>query len=200
IASNRFSDTLRAKTALDLQSNAAFIAIGGERSSAAQISEGLRTHTAETNAENDEEIARADAQTPTRQSDGEKRSDFKIVEARSAARYFVSRLNDAIANYKPPITRVSIEMHPKELGLVEVTLIKRGEGLIVSSQSSPQTIALLIAHSGEFRQSLSQIGYDQVELRYDENQSDRQNEDDRRKEERDRRDEESEQDSGIEIA
>ncbi|MDR2153130.1 MAG: hypothetical protein LBO72_09935, partial [Helicobacteraceae bacterium] len=40
IASNRFSDTLRAKTALDLQSNAAFIAIGGERSSAAQISEG----------------------------------------------------------------------------------------------------------------------------------------------------------------
>ncbi|MDR2639536.1 MAG: flagellar hook-length control protein FliK, partial [Helicobacteraceae bacterium] len=132
-----------------------------------------------------------------------RRFEVRTQTARTAARYFASRLNEAIESYKPPITRVSIEMNPKELGKIEVTLIERGDSLIVSTRGEARTIALLIAHSAEFRGALAQNGHDRVDLRYYDNQDNRgdQNGKDRQDKERKRRDQEqSEQDSGIEIA
>jgi hypothetical protein len=128
--------------------------------------------------------------------DTEKRAGVKISAARTAARYFASRLNEAIENYKPPITRISILMRPAELGEVEVTLVKRGEKLIVSTRSSAQTIALLSACGAELRQSLAQAGHSKVELQYRESEGDQSGKD-RQERERGRRENDQKEDNGT---
>ncbi|MDR2033708.1 MAG: flagellar hook-length control protein FliK [Helicobacteraceae bacterium] len=130
----------------------------------------------------DESVSQEERLTSAAQTNP-KRPEVRGEIARYAARFFATRLNEAIENYKPPITRLMIAMNPEGLGEVGVTLITRGDSLIVSSRSAPHTIALLIAHSAEIRQNLAQAGFDRIELQYREDQS---GERDRQKEEREK--------------
>ncbi|MDR1912056.1 MAG: flagellar hook-length control protein FliK [Helicobacteraceae bacterium] len=131
----------------------------------------------------DESVSQEERLTDAAQTNPSKRLEVRGEIARYAARFFATRLNEAIENYKPPITRLTIAMNPEGLGEVGVTLITRGDSLIVSSRSAPHTIALLIAHSAEIRQNLAQAGFDRIELQYREDQS---GERDRQKEEREK--------------
>lgn len=98
-----------------------------------------------------------------------------ILKAKQSLKHFASNLQEAIKDYKPPIHKLSIELNPKELGKVEVTLTQRGENLqiqINSTQSS--TINFFNTHQNELKNILVNMGYSEVNMSFNSNQQQQQ--------------------------
>ncbi|NPA10825.1 MAG: flagellar hook-length control protein FliK [Epsilonproteobacteria bacterium] len=92
-----------------------------------------------------------------------------IAQAKESIRHFSNNLKDAIENYKPPVSKISLEMNPQELGKVEVTLIKRGDNLQIQINSNNQAVNFLHSQQQELRQSLVNMGFSQVNMSFNSN-------------------------------
>ncbi|MDR2906173.1 MAG: flagellar hook-length control protein FliK [Helicobacteraceae bacterium] len=112
--------------------------------------------------------------------------EFKVASARESVRYFASRLAEAAQNYRPPITKITIAMRPENLGEVEITLTKRGERLIVQAKSREATLSLLSSRGAELKTSLSQSGFNDVQIFYAEESPQSENSDRKERERRER--------------
>ncbi|NWF66792.1 MAG: flagellar hook-length control protein FliK, partial [Campylobacterales bacterium] len=90
----------------------------------------------------------------------------KIGVARDSIRNFSSSLKEQVENYKPPIQKLSIEIQPANLGSVEVTLIQRGNNLSVNISSNQQAVSFLAQNGLEFKNSLNNLGFGDVQINY----------------------------------
>jgi len=89
---------------------------------------------------------------------------------------FANDFKEAVQNYKPPVTKISMTLNPENLGEVKVTLIHRGENLHVSINSNPNTIAIFTQNHTEFKNALSNIGFSNLQMSFSQNnQQERQN-------------------------
>jgi len=94
-----------------------------------------------------------------------------IIKAKQTIQKFSNDLNEAIKDYKPPVSKISIEMNPKDIGKVEVTLIHRGENLQIKINSNTQTTLNFIqTHQNELKQNLINMGYSEVNMSFNSNQ------------------------------
>jgi hypothetical protein len=93
----------------------------------------------------------------------------KIHAARVSLSRFASYLTEAIENYRPPFTRMVLQMEPQSLGAVEVVLSSRGNRLNVTINGSQTAIALL--SQPEFRQNLLQSGFNEVDFHFNGDES-----------------------------
>jgi hypothetical protein len=81
-----------------------------------------------------------------------------------------SSLNKAIKEYKPPLSKISIEMNPKELGKLEVTLVHRGDNLEVKITShTSNTLQFIQANQNELKQNLINMGYTNINMSFNSN-------------------------------
>jgi len=90
----------------------------------------------------------------------------KIVAAKSTINHFSGALKEQIENYKAPIMKISMELNPKNLGSVEVTLLNRGKNLHVKINSNAQAINMFMQNNVDFKNSLNDLGYKDVELNF----------------------------------
>jgi len=94
----------------------------------------------------------------------------KIIEAKQTIKHFASSLKEAVENYKPPITKLTLELHPKELGKVDVTIQQRGENLQVQINTNNQTtINLFIQNQNELKNSLVNMGFTNINMNFNSN-------------------------------
>ena len=91
---------------------------------------------------------------------------YRSAAAKETLRNFTGSLREGINNYKPPLSKLSIELSPEHLGNVEVTLKQRGAQLIVQIHSNPQALQLFMANAQDFKQQLFGIGYENVEMTF----------------------------------
>jgi len=91
---------------------------------------------------------------------------YNITKAKQTLKHFATDLKKAIDDYKPPISKLSIELNPKDLGKVEVTIIHRGDNLQVSINSNNHAINLFNAHQQELKQNLVNLGYSDVNMSF----------------------------------
>jgi len=94
----------------------------------------------------------------------------KQVLAKDTINHFRNNLDEAIKNYKPPISKVNIELNPKNLGKVEVTIIQRGNNIQVNMHTDQNNVVLFQNHQAEFRQALSNIGFSNIDMNFNSNQ------------------------------
>ncbi len=73
--------------------------------------------------------------------------EVKSKEAQQSMRLFASDLKEAVQEYKPPFTRLTMKLNPEKLGEVEVTLIQRGNNVHVNIQSNNTTSVTFLAHN-----------------------------------------------------
>lgn len=93
-----------------------------------------------------------------------------IISAKQTLKHFASNLQEAIKEYKPPIHKLSIELNPKELGKVEVTLIHRGENLQIQINSNQtSTISFFNTNQNELKNILVNMGYNEVNMSFNSN-------------------------------
>ena len=90
----------------------------------------------------------------------------KIVSAKQTLSNFASSLSQAMEEYKPPMTKLSIAMNPDNLGSVEVTLVQRGATMQISVQSNPQALMMMASNSTDLRQALITTGFQDVQMQF----------------------------------
>jgi flagellar hook-length control protein FliK len=85
--------------------------------------------------------------------------EVKSKEAQQSMRLFASDLKEAVQEYKPPFTRLTMKLNPEKLGEVEVTLVQRGNNVHVNIQSSNANSVAFLAHNAtELKAQLAHQG------------------------------------------
>lgn len=85
--------------------------------------------------------------------------EVKAKEAQQSMRHFASDLKEAVQEYKPPFTRLTMKLNPEKLGEVEVTLVQRGNNVHVNIQSNNTgSVAFLAHNASELKAQLAQQG------------------------------------------
>ncbi|MEF3191107.1 MAG: flagellar hook-length control protein FliK [Campylobacterales bacterium] len=90
----------------------------------------------------------------------------RIVQAKQMIRYLSEDIKEAIEAYKPPLTRVTLELKPEAMGTVEVTLLTRGQNLQVTLLANPQALTLLYQNSSEFRANMESLGFQGLQMNF----------------------------------
>ena len=104
------------------------------------------------------------------------------INAREALSSFVNQFEQEVKKFKPPMRQISMELSPKELGNIELTITQRGNSLHIAVVSNPQALQLFAQNHGELRQNLLNAGFEGVDLSFSSSngeggQSGRQNQD-----------------------
>lgn len=93
----------------------------------------------------------------------------KNTQLRQTFSSFAQNLKEQVENYKPPMMKIQMALNPKNLGEVDVTLINRGNNLHINFTSSPQTLNLFIQNQAEFKNSLVNMGFTNLEMNFSQN-------------------------------
>jgi len=95
----------------------------------------------------------------------------KIISSKQSLKHFASNLKEAIENYKPPVTKLTLQLHPKEIGKVEVVIKQRGENLQVQISTNNQTtINFLTSQQAELKNSLVNMGFTNINMNFNSNE------------------------------
>ena len=73
---------------------------------------------------------------------------------------------EKISVFKPPVTRINMQLHPAELGEVNVTMIARANNLHVNITSTNTTMALFLQNQAEFKANLVNMGFSGIEMSF----------------------------------
>ena len=83
-------------------------------------------------------------------------------------KYLTSDIKNAIEDYKPPFTRVKVQLNPAHLGEVDLTVIQRGKNLHVNISSNNSAMNALAMNANELRTQLSNSGINNATLNFSE--------------------------------
>ncbi len=100
----------------------------------------------------------------------DKTSD-KSVTPKETIKHFTQQLKQEIQEYKPPTSRISMDLFPKELGKVEVTIQKVGKNLKVSVISHNNSLQTFLDNQQDLKNSLNALGFDGVDLSFSQDSS-----------------------------
>ncbi|GLH57866.1 flagellar hook-length control protein FliK [Helicobacter ailurogastricus] len=120
-------------------------------------------------ASKDEDTRTSAIESPTHTAHTTHTTQKSTVEApqiKETIKNLATNLRQELLDFKPPITKLSMELNPDKLGKVEVVIQQVGQNLQVSLASAAPVSALLVAHQSELRQHLSQMGFSNVDLRF----------------------------------
>ncbi len=95
--------------------------------------------------------------------------ELKLSEAKQMVRHFAGEIKEAIQNYKPPFTRIKIQLNPVKLGEVDVTMIQRGNNVHINISSNSAAINTLAQNATELRTQLSQNGLNNATMNFSSN-------------------------------
>ena len=97
------------------------------------------------------------------------------AQVRETLSNFSETLRDQIQSYQPPITRFNITLNPLNLGEVEITMVNRGNNLHVNFNSNTATMNLFLQNQAEFKNSLVNMGFTELEMNFSDQNAKRDN-------------------------
>ncbi|WP_088296748.1 flagellar hook-length control protein FliK [Helicobacter pylori] len=101
----------------------------------------------------------------------DKASENKSAAPKETIKHFTQQLKQEIQEYKPPISRISMDLFPKELGKVEVTIQKVGKNLKVSVISHNNSLQTFLDNQQDLKNSLNALGFEGVDLSFSQDSS-----------------------------
>ncbi|GAA8258803.1 flagellar hook-length control protein FliK [Helicobacter pylori] len=101
----------------------------------------------------------------------DKASENKSAAPKETIRHFTQQLKQEIQEYKPPMSRISMDLFPKELGKVEVTIQKVGKNLKVSVISHNNSLQTFLDNQQDLKNSLNALGFEGVDLSFSQDSS-----------------------------
>ena len=92
---------------------------------------------------------------------------FKLASSKETFTQFSQRIREEILNYKPPFSKLTMELNPVELGKLEITITKKGKELVVNvNANNANALHTFMQNQSEFRSTLSSVGFSNVELNF----------------------------------
>ncbi|GAA8605240.1 flagellar hook-length control protein FliK [Helicobacter pylori] len=101
----------------------------------------------------------------------DKISENKSATPKETIKHFTQQLKQEIQEYKPPMSRISMDLFPKELGKVEVTIQKVGKNLKVSVISHNNSLQTFLDNQQDLKNSLNALGFEGVDLSFSQDSS-----------------------------
>ncbi len=111
------------------------------------------------------------AQSAQNAQSSDKTSENKSVTPKETIKHFTQQLKQEIQEYKPPMSRISMDLFPKELGKVEVTIQKVGKNLKVSVISHNNSLQTFLDNQQDLKNSLNALGFEGVDLSFSQDSS-----------------------------
>ncbi len=128
------------------------------------------TKEASDNKEKTKEASNSAQSTQNAQA-SDKTSENKSVTPKETIKHFTQQLKQEIQEYKPPMSRISMDLFPKELGKVEVTIQKMGKNLKVSVISHNNSLQTFLDNQQDLKNSLNALGFEGVDLSFSQDSS-----------------------------
>ncbi|WQY22897.1 flagellar hook-length control protein FliK [Helicobacter pylori] len=129
-----------------------------------------KTKEASDNKEKTKETSNS-AQSAQNAQASDKTSENKSVAPKETIKHFTQQLKQEIQEYKPPMSRISMDLFPKELGKVEVTIQKVGKNLKVSVISHNNSLQTFLDNQQDLKNSLNALGFEGVDLSFSQDSS-----------------------------
>ncbi len=101
----------------------------------------------------------------------DKTNENKSVTPKETIKHFTQQLKQEIQEYKPPMSRISMDLFPKELGKVEVVIQKVGKNLKVSVISHNNSLQTFLDNQQDLKNSLNALGFEGVDLSFSQDSS-----------------------------
>ncbi|PDW60602.1 flagellar hook-length control protein FliK [Helicobacter pylori] len=98
-------------------------------------------------------------------------SDNKSIAPKETIKHFTQQLKQEIQEYKPPMSKISMDLFPKELGKVEITIQKVGKNLKVSVISHNNSLQTFLDNQQDLKNSLNALGFEGVDLSFSQDSS-----------------------------
>ncbi|GAA8660123.1 flagellar hook-length control protein FliK [Helicobacter pylori] len=111
------------------------------------------------------------AQSTQNTQANDKTSENKSAAPKETIKHFTQQLKQEIQEYKPPMSRISMDLFPKELGKVEVTIQKVGKNLKVSVISHNNSLQTFLDNQQDLKNSLNALGFEGVDLSFSQDSS-----------------------------
>ncbi|SMA52934.1 flagellar hook-length control protein FliK [Helicobacter pylori] len=113
----------------------------------------------------------SNAQSAQNTQASDKTSDNKSTAPKETIKHFTQQLKQEIQEYKPPMSKISMDLFPKELGKVEVTIQKVGKNLKVSVISHNNSLQTFLDNQQDLKNSLNALGFEGVDLSFSQDSS-----------------------------
>ncbi|GAA7727196.1 flagellar hook-length control protein FliK [Helicobacter pylori] len=111
------------------------------------------------------------AQSAQNTQASDKTNDNKSIAPKETIKHFTQQLKQEIQEYKPPMSKISMDLFPKELGKVEVTIQKVGKNLKVSVISHNNSLQTFLDNQQDLKNSLNALGFEGVDLSFSQDSS-----------------------------
>ncbi|GAA8772533.1 flagellar hook-length control protein FliK [Helicobacter pylori] len=129
-----------------------------------------KTKEASDNKEKTKEASNSAQSTQNAQA-SDKASENKSATPKETIKHFTQQLKQEIQEYKPPMSRISMDLFPKELGKVEVIIQKVGKNLKVSVISHNNSLQTFLDNQQDLKNSLNALGFEGVDLSFSQDSS-----------------------------
>ncbi|GAA9651016.1 flagellar hook-length control protein FliK [Helicobacter pylori] len=113
----------------------------------------------------------SNAQNAQNTQASDKTSDNKSIAPKETIKHFTQQLKQEIQEYKPPMSKISMDLFPKELGKVEVIIQKVGKNLKVSVISHNNSLQTFLDNQQDLKNSLNALGFEGVDLSFSQDSS-----------------------------
>ncbi|WQW78571.1 flagellar hook-length control protein FliK [Helicobacter pylori] len=101
----------------------------------------------------------------------DKTSENKSIAPKETIKHFTQQLKQEIQEYKPPMSKISMDLFPKELGKVEVIIQKVGKNLKVNVISHNNSLQTFLDNQQDLKNSLNALGFEGVDLSFSQDSS-----------------------------
>ncbi|RVY30919.1 flagellar hook-length control protein FliK [Helicobacter pylori] len=128
------------------------------------------TKEASDNKEKTKEASNS-AQNAQNAQASDKTNENKSIAPKETIKHFTQQLKQEIQEYKPPMSRISMDLFPKELGKVEVVIQKVGKNLKVSVISHNNSLQTFLDNQQDLKNSLNALGFEGVDLSFSQDSS-----------------------------
>ncbi|MGL2663249.1 flagellar hook-length control protein FliK [Helicobacter pylori] len=129
-----------------------------------------KTQEASDNKEKTKETSNS-AQSAQNTQASDKTSENKSIAPKETIKHFTQQLKQEIQEYKPPMSKISMDLFPKELGKVEVIIQKVGKNLKVSVISHNNSLQTFLDNQQDLKNSLNALGFEGVDLSFSQDSS-----------------------------
>ncbi|WQW10191.1 flagellar hook-length control protein FliK [Helicobacter pylori] len=113
----------------------------------------------------------SNAQSAQNTQASDKTSENKSIAPKETIKHFTQQLKQEIQEYKPPMSKISMDLFPKELGKVEVIIQKVGKNLKVSVISHNNSLQTFLDNQQDLKNSLNALGFEGVDLSFSQDSS-----------------------------
>jgi flagellar hook-length control protein FliK len=95
--------------------------------------------------------------------------EVKLNEAKQMIKYLSTDVKEAIDSYKAPFTRIKVQLHPQQLGDIELIVVQRGKNLHVNLSSNNAAINTLAMNANDLKIQLQNSGINNASLNFSNN-------------------------------